>query len=171
LQSWDQDLLDEELKETKSSIAPIQVLQAEEDKELSILEIMTHFIWLCLQPLQARTSQMWSYPCMKDNSRITDQDWPEGEFEKLVRRLTKLMKDDPIPLSCCVAAFDAMNTPPKVSYFDLLSSLCSRNISFAFLHLTCTFLGCRTMYSFLLFLHYLKGEDIPEIPALESEAP
>jgi hypothetical protein len=42
-------------------MARITELQAEEGKELSGLEIIMHFFWLRLQPLQARASQIWSY--------------------------------------------------------------------------------------------------------------
>jgi hypothetical protein len=56
LQSWDMPLSDVELKEMKPMISQIVVLQAKEGKELSGVELITHFICLCIQPLQARAS-------------------------------------------------------------------------------------------------------------------
>jgi hypothetical protein len=57
---------------------------------------------------------------LKDKSRISEQDWPKVELEKLVWRLMKLMKDNQIPSSCRIKTYDATNPPPKVSYFICL---------------------------------------------------
>jgi hypothetical protein len=46
LKSWDQPLTEAELKETEPLMARIHALQHDEGKELSGLQIMTHFLRL-----------------------------------------------------------------------------------------------------------------------------
>jgi hypothetical protein len=58
----------------------IRALQAEAREEFSGVQILAHFRWLRIQPLHARVSQMWSYSGLKDKSRISNKEWPEGAF-------------------------------------------------------------------------------------------
>ena len=93
----------------------IYALQSATGKELSGLQIITHFLRLRIQPLQSRPSAMWTFSGPEDTSRVSE-DLTTAELEKLARRLTKLTRKDEIPSSCRVKPFSAEHPLPAVSY-------------------------------------------------------
>jgi hypothetical protein len=86
-------------------------LQAEEKNELLGVKIIAYFLRLCVQPLQARASQRWSFSGLKDKSRVSDQELPEEIFEKQVWSLMKLAKKHRIPV-VLAKPYDTRNPPP-----------------------------------------------------------
>ena len=96
----------------------IQKLQSTPKKELSGLQIMTHFLRLRIQPLQARDNPMWTYSGPEDETRIS-VDLPVESLEKLARRLTKLNKNNKIPSECLVKPYSADHPLPEVNIFNL----------------------------------------------------
>ena len=115
LKSWDQPLTEAELKETEPLMARIHTLQIDEGKELSGLQIMTHFLRLRVQPIQARVDSMWNYMGSKDPTRISKEDLSTAELEKVARQFTTLTAANAIPSSCRVTPFDKKHPPPAVS--------------------------------------------------------
>ncbi|KAM0923160.1 hypothetical protein ACQ4PT_005717 [Festuca glaucescens] len=96
LKSWDQPLTGAELEETEPLMARIHTLQIDEGKELSGLQIMTHFLRMRVQPIQQESTAcgiIW-------DPRI---------------------RQDAIPSSCRVTPFDKKHPPPAGHVF--LSSL------------------------------------------------
>ncbi|KAM0904346.1 hypothetical protein ACQ4PT_018060 [Festuca glaucescens] len=112
LKSWDQMLTETELEETKPLMARIHALQTDKGKELSGLQIMTHFLRLQVQPIQARVSALWTYSGSKDPTRVSKENLSTSELEKLVRQFTRLTQKDDIPSSCRVVPFDKKHPPP-----------------------------------------------------------
>jgi hypothetical protein len=115
LKSWDQPLTEAKLEETEPLMARVHTLQTDEGKELSGLQIMTHFLWLRVQPIQARVHSMWSYMGSKDPTRISKEDLPTAELEKIARQFTTLTGADTIPSSCRVTPFDKKHPSLAVS--------------------------------------------------------
>ena len=88
-------------------------LQSTAKKELSGLQLLTHFLRLRIQPLQARANPMWNYSGPGGEMKIS-ADLAVDDLEKLVRRFTKLTKSDPIPSECLVKPYSAEHPLPKV---------------------------------------------------------
>ena len=116
LKSWDQTLTETELEETEPLMARIHALQTDKGKELSGLQIKTHFLRLRVQPIQARVSAMWTYSGSKDPTRVSKEDLSTSELEKLARQFTTLTAAHDIPSSCRVAPLDKKHPPPAVSF-------------------------------------------------------
>ncbi|KAM0887740.1 hypothetical protein ACQ4PT_028807 [Festuca glaucescens] len=119
LKSWDQPLTGAELKETELLMARIHTLQTDEGKELSGLQIMTHFLRLWIQPIQARVHSMWNYMGSKDPTKISKEDLSTAELEKIARQFTTLTAADAIPSSCRVTPFDKKHLPPARDWKEL----------------------------------------------------
>jgi len=115
LKSWDQSLSAAEVEETEPMVKKLYALQSTAGKELSGLQIITHFIRLRIQPLQSRPTAMWAFSGPKDASRVSE-DLTTADLEKLARRLTKFTRKDEIPSSCRVKPFSAEHPLPAVSY-------------------------------------------------------
>ncbi|KAM0825709.1 hypothetical protein ACQ4PT_069374 [Festuca glaucescens] len=121
LKSWDQPLTEAELEETEPLMARIHTLQTDEGKELSGLQIMTHFLRLRVQPIQARVYSMWNYMGSKDLTRISKEDLSTAELETIARQFMTLTAADSIHSSCRVTPFDKKHPSPAGHVF--LSSL------------------------------------------------
>ena len=106
LKSWDAEAFAEEIAASEPLMKRMQKLQSTSKKELSGLQIMTHFLRLRIQPLQARSNPMWTYSGPGDEARIL-ADLPVENLEKLARRFTKLNKNDQIPSECRVKPYSA----------------------------------------------------------------
>ena len=113
LKSWDAEASAEEITVTDHLMSKIRELQSTAKKELSGLQLMTHFLRLRIQPLQARTNPMWTYSRSGDEARIS-ADLSVDELEKLVRGFTKLTKANPIPSECLVKPYSSDHPLPKV---------------------------------------------------------
>ncbi|KAM0839717.1 hypothetical protein ACQ4PT_060139 [Festuca glaucescens] len=112
LKSWDQTLTETELKETEPLMARIHALQSDKGKELSGLQIMTHFLRLRVQPIQARVSALWTYSGSKEPTRVSKENVSTSELEKLAQQFTRLTQKDDIPSSYRVDPFDKKHPPP-----------------------------------------------------------
>ena len=113
--SWDADATPEEIAATEHLMKKIYDLQSTPKKELSGLQLMTHFLRLRIQPLQARANPMWMYSGPGNEMKIS-VDLSVEELEKLARRFTKLTKNDPIPSECLVKPYSANHPLPKVCF-------------------------------------------------------
>jgi hypothetical protein len=100
----------------------IHELQNTRDKELSGVQITAYFLRIRVQPLQARKNPLWLYAGKKDVDRLS-KDLSVKDLEKLVRRVSSLIKRDAIPTSCRIEPYSSTNTLPKVSTFCLSSFL------------------------------------------------
>lgn len=114
LKSWDAEATADELAETEPLLKRIRKLQSTKGKELSGIQIMTHFLRLRIQPLQARPLSMWTFSGSEDNARVS-KDLATEDLEKYARRLTKLSKKDEIPSSCRVSPYSAKHPLPAVT--------------------------------------------------------
>ena len=120
--SWDAEATPNEITSTEHLMEKIVELQSTPKKELSGIQILTHFLRLRVQPLQARANPMWTYSGPGDEMKIS-ADLSVDEIEKLARRFTKLTKKDLIPSECLVKPYSAEHRLPKVCtspvYFSL----------------------------------------------------
>jgi hypothetical protein len=130
LRSWDAEATPDEVASTEPLLKKIHELQSASKKELSGLQLMTHFLRLRIQPLQARSRPMWAYSGPGDEAKIS-ADMHADDLAKLARRFTKLTKNDPIPSECLVKPYASDHPLPKVLM-----------LFFLFLHETCFFLVC-----------------------------
>jgi hypothetical protein len=96
--SWDAEVTEEEKLATNALIACIQELQNIKGAELSGVQIITHFLRIRVQPLQARTNPLWMYSGAEDVDRVSN-DLPLKDLEKLVHRFTSLRKNHEVPSS------------------------------------------------------------------------
>ncbi|KAK1678252.1 hypothetical protein QYE76_039100 [Lolium multiflorum] len=110
--SWDVEASEEEKKATEALMARIRHLQNTRGKELSGVQITAYFLRIRVQPLQARKNPLWTYSGENDANRISS-DLSVKDLEKLVRRISRLGKKDPIPSSCRVEPYSASNPLPK----------------------------------------------------------
>ena len=118
LKSWDAEASAEEIAAADHLMKKIHELQSTSKKELSGLQLMTHFLRLRVQPLQARTNPMWAYSGPGDEARIS-VDLPVESLEKLARRFTKLNKSNSIPSECLVKPYSTDHPLPEVKFVTL----------------------------------------------------
>ncbi|XP_071675602.1 uncharacterized protein [Lolium perenne] len=90
----------------------IHQLQNTRGKELSGVQITAYFLRIRVQPLQARKNPLWTYSGENDANRISD-DLSAKDLEKLIRRVSRLAKKDPIPSACRVEPYSSANPLPK----------------------------------------------------------
>jgi hypothetical protein len=166
LKSWDQPLTEAKLEETEPLMARVHTLQTDEGKELSGLQIMTHFLWLRVQPIQARVHSMWSYMGSKDPTRISKEDLPTAELEKIARQFTTLTGADTIPSSCRFAPFDKENPPHSVSFNSLQIVL---RLTFHFSSLSLLKCCCMQDHVFLTCLPPFPEEGKVSHASVETE--
>ncbi|KAK1613702.1 hypothetical protein QYE76_019219 [Lolium multiflorum] len=110
--SWDAEASEEEKKATEALMSRIHQLQNTRGKELSGVQITAYFLRIRVQPLQARKNPLWTYSGENDANRISS-DLSVKDLEKLVRRVSRLAKKDPIPSSCRVEPYSASNPLPE----------------------------------------------------------
>ncbi|KAK1609340.1 hypothetical protein QYE76_033013 [Lolium multiflorum] len=109
--SWDAEASEEEKKATEALMSRIRQLQNTRGEELSGVQITAYFLRIRVQPLQARKNPLWTYSGENDANRISG-DLSTKDFEKLLRRLSRLGKD-PIPSSSRVEPYSSTNPLPK----------------------------------------------------------
>nr|XP_051218495.1 uncharacterized protein LOC127335798 [Lolium perenne] len=90
----------------------IHQLQNTRGKELSGVQITAYFLRIRVQPLQARKNPLWTYSGENDANRISS-DLSAKDLEKLIRRVSRLAKKDPIPSSCRVEPYSSANPLPE----------------------------------------------------------
>ncbi|KAK1670146.1 hypothetical protein QYE76_058305 [Lolium multiflorum] len=109
--SWDAEA-SEEKKATEALMSRIHQLQNTRGKELSGVQITAYFLKIRVQPLQARKNPLWTYSGENDANRISS-DLSAKDLEKLIRRISRLAKKDPIPSSCRVEPYSSANPLPR----------------------------------------------------------
>ena len=116
--SWDAEATPDEITSTEHLMEEIIKLQSTPKKELSGIQILTHFLRLRVQPLQAHANPMWTYSGPGDEMKIST-DLSAEEIAKLARRFTKLTKKDSIPSECLVKPYSSEHRLPKVCNFSV----------------------------------------------------
>ncbi|KAK1664219.1 hypothetical protein QYE76_052378 [Lolium multiflorum] len=96
--SWDAEASEEEKKATEALMSRIRQLQNTRGKELSGVQITAYFLRIRVQPLQARKNPLWTYAGGNDANRLSS-DLSAKDLEKLIRRISRLNKKDPVPSS------------------------------------------------------------------------
>ncbi|KAK1668877.1 hypothetical protein QYE76_057036 [Lolium multiflorum] len=110
--SWDADASEEEKKATEALMSRIHQLQNTRGKELSGVQITAYFLRIRVQPLQARKNPLWTYAGGNDANRLSS-DLSAKDLEKLIRRISRLNKKDPVPSSCRVEPYSSTNPLPE----------------------------------------------------------
>ncbi|KAK1631771.1 hypothetical protein QYE76_006086 [Lolium multiflorum] len=78
----------------------------------SILHISIFITLIRVQPLQARKNPLWTYSGENDANRLSS-DLSAKDLEKLIRRISRLAKKDPIPSSYRVEPYSSANPLPR----------------------------------------------------------
>ncbi|KAK1610557.1 hypothetical protein QYE76_034230 [Lolium multiflorum] len=110
--SWDAEASEEEKKATEALMSRIHQLQNTRGKELSGVQITAYFLRIRVQPLQARKNPLWTYAGENDANRLSN-DLSAKDLEKLIRRISRLNKKDPVPSSCRVEPYSSANPLPE----------------------------------------------------------
>ncbi|KAK1614886.1 hypothetical protein QYE76_020403 [Lolium multiflorum] len=110
--SWDAEASEEEKKATEALMSRIHQLQNTRGKELSGVQITAYFLRIRVQPLQARKNPLWTYAGGNDANRLSS-DLSAKDLEKLIRRISRLNKKDPVPSSCRVEPYSSANPLPE----------------------------------------------------------
>ncbi|KAK1692652.1 hypothetical protein QYE76_009349 [Lolium multiflorum] len=117
--SWDAEASEEEKKATEALMSRIHQLQNTRGKELSGIQITAYFLRIRVQPLQARKNPLWTYAGGNDANRLSN-DLSAKDLEKLIRRISRLNKKDPVPSSCRVEPYSSANPLPEPMIKDLI---------------------------------------------------
>ncbi|KAK1664748.1 hypothetical protein QYE76_052907 [Lolium multiflorum] len=117
--SWDAEASEEEKKATEALMSRIHQLQNTRGKELSGIQITAYFLRIRVQPLQARKNPLWTYAGGNDANRLSS-DLSAKDLEKLIRRISRLNKKDPVPSSCRVEPYSSANPLPEPMIKDLI---------------------------------------------------
>jgi phage FluMu protein gp41 len=128
LKSWDQALNEAELKETAPLITRIQTLQAGEGKGSTNYDPFPS--------ASHSTAGLSDVELLRAPRQVENLGPRLARGCTRLRQLTKLTKEDQIPLSYRVMPYDATNAPSKVSLFDSLALLDHNNIFFAYFYLS-----------------------------------
>ncbi|KAK1646355.1 hypothetical protein QYE76_064160 [Lolium multiflorum] len=120
--SWDAEASEEEKKATEALMSRIRQLQNTRGEELSGVQITAYFLRIRVQPLQARKNPLWTYTGVNDANRLSS-DLSAKDLEKLIRRISRLNKKDPVPSSCRVVPYSSTNPLPEVFLTILLCLL------------------------------------------------
>ncbi|KAK1629564.1 hypothetical protein QYE76_003879 [Lolium multiflorum] len=120
--SWDAEASEEEKKATEALMSRIRQLQNTRGEELSGVQITAYFLRIRVQPLQARKNPLWTYAGGNDANRLSS-DLSAKDLEKLIRRISRLNKKDPVPSSCRVEPYSSTNPLPEVFLTILLCLL------------------------------------------------
>ena len=77
-------------------------------------EFAALFLKRRIQPVMARSHQMWLYTGPKDSTHINAASYLDKELLDEVRRLTHFSQEDTIPLDSLVDPYDAHHLPAEV---------------------------------------------------------
>jgi hypothetical protein len=113
LASWDSPPLETEIEDLKPLLSHIQSLKSASGGALTGMQLMAFFLQRCFQPLQARTSRLWTYFGSEDPSRVSKKDLDKKGLDRRVRALTTLTKKNEIPILAS-EYFDSTHPVPAV---------------------------------------------------------
>src|SRR4051812_28689095 len=111
--SWRNALTAEELSVANELYARLQEVKVTDGQIMLGTEIPALFMRRRIQPLQHRSHPMFMYTGSDDSTCISSIAMGEEEITTEVRRLTKLIKDDDIPLDIIFDPYEAVNPPRK----------------------------------------------------------
>src|SRR4051812_19017349 len=111
--SWRNSLSAEELPVANELYARLQEVKVTDGRIMLGTEIPALFMRRRIQPLQHRSHPMFMYTGSNDSTCISSVAMGEEEIITEVRWLTKLMKDDDIPLDIVFDPYEAANPPGK----------------------------------------------------------
>ncbi|KAK1653750.1 hypothetical protein QYE76_071555 [Lolium multiflorum] len=117
--SWDAEASEEEKKATEALMSRMHQLQNTRGKELSGVQITAYFLRIRVQPLHARKNPLWTYAGGNDANRLSS-DLSAKDLEKLIRRISRLNKKDPVPSSCRVEPYSSTNPLPEPMIKDFI---------------------------------------------------
>src|SRR3954468_24591799 len=112
--SWRNALTAEELSVADELYARLQEVKVTDGQIMLGTEIPSLFMRRRIQPLQHRSHPMFLYSGPNDPTQISSVPMEEEDIVTEVRRLTKLTKDDDIPLDIIFDPYEAANPPEKV---------------------------------------------------------
>jgi hypothetical protein len=118
------------MEDVKPLLARIQALKSDDGGALTGTQLMVFFLQRRVQPLQHRPSKLWSFSGLGDSSQVSDDLFEKKEFDKQVRALTILTKEDEIP-DLTASYFDAQHPLPAVCFTVFYSPF------FSYHHLPC----------------------------------
>jgi hypothetical protein len=81
----------EEKAATEALMSRIHQLQNTDGEELSGVQIITYFLRIRVQPLQAHKNPLWMYSGANDVNRLS-KDLSVKDLERLIRHFTSLNK-------------------------------------------------------------------------------
>jgi hypothetical protein len=109
------------MEDVKPLLARIQALKSDDGGALTGTQLMAFFLQRRVQPLQHRSSKLWSFSRLGDSSQVSDDLFEKKDLDKRVRALTILMKEDEIP-DLTASYFDAQYPLPAVCFTVFYSS-------------------------------------------------
>ncbi|KAK1631315.1 hypothetical protein QYE76_005630 [Lolium multiflorum] len=107
--SWDAEATDDEKTTTNALMKRIHELQNTRGKELSGVQITTHFLRI---RVQARKNPLWMYVGEEDVDRVSE-DLSVKDLERLVRCFSSLSKKQEVPTSCRVEPYSGNHALPE----------------------------------------------------------
>jgi hypothetical protein len=113
LTTWDSPPSEAEVENIQPLLASIQRLKSAAGGRLIGMQLMAFFHQRRIQPLQSRTSKLWSYSGSTDPSQVSTQDPEKKYLDKRVRSLTTLTAQMEIP-ALIAAFFDSAHPLPEV---------------------------------------------------------
>src|SRR4051794_31769642 len=112
--SWRNTLTAEELTVVNELYARLQEVKHAGGRIMLGTKIPALFMRRRIQPLQHRSHPMFMYMGSDDPTCISSIAMGEDDIITEVRRLTKLIKDDKIPLDIIFDPYEGANPPRKV---------------------------------------------------------
>src|SRR4051812_13959399 len=112
--SWRNTLSAEELPVANELYARLQEVKDMDGQIMLRTEIPAPFMRRRIQPLQHRSHPMFMYTGYDDSTCISSVAMGEDDIITEVHQLTKLIKDDEIPLDIIFDPYEAANPPRKV---------------------------------------------------------
>jgi hypothetical protein len=103
------------MENVKPLLARIQALKSNNGGALIGTQLMAFFLQRRVQPLQHRSSKLWSFSGLGDSSQVSDDLFEKKDLDKRVRALTILTKEDKIP-DLTASYFDAQRPLPTVCF-------------------------------------------------------
>jgi hypothetical protein len=107
-----------EMEEIKPLITRIQALKSGRGGTLSGTRLMVFFLQHQVQPLQYRSSKLWTFSGLGDSSRVSEDLMEKKDLDKRVRALTTLTKDHEIA-ELAANYFDSEHPLPTVCAFSV----------------------------------------------------
>jgi hypothetical protein len=116
MKSWDTLPSASEIGQVTSLLSYVRFLHTGLGGALSGSQLMAFFIGRRVQPLQHRSSNLWSYAGLEDPDRVAEDIFPKENVDKRVRALTTFTKDHSIA-DVSAKFFDFEHPVPAVCIF------------------------------------------------------